>query len=178
MQNAAVDIVAFPHEDDDWAWTEIQKSAREDRIDVYTPGKRRPLSEQEKQVAYDCISSMLDADSLEGSMQGVLHNLGLYYKADRVYLLRAGEGRRIITMPYEWTNVKKRSIQQAVTGMAFERFPLAGALHEGTGAGLPDAGIRKICCAGTHRRRCVALYGGADDTGGPAGQLFVHRKPA
>lgn len=123
-QNAAVDIVAFPHEDDDWAWTEIQKSAREDRIDVYTPGKRRPLSEQEKQVAYDCISSMLDADSLEGSMQGVLHNLGLYYKADRVYLLRAGEGRRIITMPYEWTNVKKRSIQQAVTGMAFERFPL------------------------------------------------------
>ena len=123
-QNAAVDIVAFPHEDDDWAWTEIQKSVRDDRISVYTPEMHRPLSEQEKQVAYDCIAAMLEADSLEGSVKSVLRNIGQYYEADRVYLLRAGEGRRIVTMPYEWTNLKKRSIQQAVTGMPFERFPL------------------------------------------------------
>lgn len=123
-QNAAVDVVAFPHEDDDWAWTEMQRSGQNDQISVYTEELHRPLSDAEKQTAYDCISAMLDADSLEASIKGVLACIGRYYRADRVYLLCLADDQRTVTMPYEWTGRKKRSIQQAVSGMPRERFPL------------------------------------------------------
>lgn len=50
--------------------------------------------------------------------------MGAYYRADRAYVLKLAEERQVVTMPYEWTSRKKRSIQQAVSGMMLDRFPL------------------------------------------------------
>ena len=75
-------------------------------------------------MAFHCLSAMLSANSLEASIQSVLNYIGSYYHADRVYILMLAENRHVVTMPYEWTGFKKNSIQQAVSGMMLERFPL------------------------------------------------------
>ena len=123
-QNAAADTVAFPHEDDDWTWTELQTSGEDDRVTVHHAEMRRPLSDGEKDVAFDCVSSMLSADSLETSIGSVLSYIGTYYHADRVYILVLAENRHVVTMPYEWTDKRRHSIQQTVSGMLLDRFPL------------------------------------------------------
>lgn len=84
----------------------------------------RPLTGQERDTALRCMSAMLSARSLEDSVQEALHSLGAYYRADRAYVLKLAEERQVVTMPYEWTSRKKRSIQQAVSGMMLDRFPL------------------------------------------------------
>ncbi len=123
-ENAAADTVAFPHEDDDWSWTELQARSAEDQITVHQEEMERPLSEGEKDVAYNCVSAMLSSDSLESSILSVLSYIGLYYHADRVYVLTLAANRHVVTMPYEWVDQKKHSIQQAVSGMMVDRFPL------------------------------------------------------
>ena len=67
---------------------------------------------------------MLAAKSLETSLLGVLRVIGEYYQADRVYSLMLAENRHTVIMTFEWTSGSKRSIQQVVSGMPLERFPL------------------------------------------------------
>lgn len=97
---------------------------RDDRVAVHVEEMKRPLSQGERDVAFHCMSAMLSADSLEASVQGVLETIGIYYRADRVYVLLLAENRHVVTMPYEWTGAGKCSIQQTVSGMRLERFPL------------------------------------------------------
>lgn len=123
-RSAASDTVAFPHEDDDWGWTELQASPQDYRVTVHHTEMERPLSEGEKDVAFHCVSAMLSADSLETSLRSVLNYIGAYYHADRVYILILAENRHAITMPYEWTSPTKHSIQQAVLGAKVDRFPI------------------------------------------------------
>ena len=122
--NAPADTVAFFQEEDDCGWTQLQAHGREDRISVHLEEMKRPLSQGERDVAFHCMSAMLSADSLEASVQGVLETIGTYYRADRVYVLLLAENRHVVTMPYEWTGAGKCSIQQTVSGMRLERFPL------------------------------------------------------
>lgn len=122
-RSASVDQVAFPQEEDDWAWDELRSSKPNDRITIHQDEMERPLSDVEKDVAIQVISSMLTADSLDDSMYCTLSQIGNYYHADRVYLLMLTENQSTITMPYEWAGQKKQSIQQAVSGMPLTSFP-------------------------------------------------------
>ena len=123
-RGAAADAVVFPRQDDDWAWAELQTARKEDQITVHQSEMDRPLSEGEKDVAFRCMSAMLAADSLGTSIRSVLNYIGTYYRADRVYVLTLSEDQRVINMPFEWTNTKKHSIQQVVSGAQVEHFSL------------------------------------------------------
>ena len=123
-QNAPSDTVALPQEGEDWFWGEMQRTKRDDLITVHHTEMDRPLSEGEKDVALRCVSAMLSAESMDASIRSVLSYIGAYYRADRVYVLTLAENRHVVTMPYEWISQKKHSIQQAVSGMLLERFPL------------------------------------------------------
>ncbi len=122
--NAAADMVLFTHEDEEWDWTQLYTGGQGDQVTIHSEEMERPLSVGEKEVAFDCISGMLCADSLGSSIHGVLKNLGDYYRADRVYILMLIENRQAVIMPYEWTSAKKFSIAQTVSGMRLDRFPL------------------------------------------------------
>ena len=123
--NAAADTVAFAPEGEDWAWAQLSREDQEDQVSVVRPlDLERPLSEQEKDVALDCMSAMLSARTLDVSLRGVLQTIGAYYRADRVYTLMLVEDRRAVIMTFEWTGAGKRSIQQVVSGTLLERFPL------------------------------------------------------
>ena len=123
-RNAGADTVAIADENEDWTWTDLQGQGEDDRITVHQAEMRRPLSDGEKDMAFQCVTAMLSADSLETSIRSVLSDIGTYYHADRVYVLMLAENQHVITMPYEWTDPRKRSIQQAVSGMRVEHFPL------------------------------------------------------
>ena len=122
--NAAVDTVAFAQEQEDWDWAQLPSFDGEDHISIHTTEMERPLSEPEKDVALDCVSTMLSARTLDASLLGVLQTIGAYYRADRVYTLMLVENRHAVIMTFEWTSGGKRSIQQVVSGMQLERFPL------------------------------------------------------
>ena len=123
-QNVPVDTVAFPKDAEDWVWGELQRFRAGDQVTVYRTEMDRPLSDAEKDVALRCVSAMLSAESMEASIRSVLSYIGIYYRADRVYVLTLTEDRQTVTMPYEWTGPQKHSIQQAVSGLFLDRFPL------------------------------------------------------
>lgn len=122
--NAATDTVAFVQEREDRSWTQMQGQAGEAGVPIHISEMKRPLSDQEKDIALDCVSAMLGARTLDASLMGVLQTIGAYYRADRVYTLMLVENRHAVVMTFEWTDGRKRSIQQAVSGMQLERFPL------------------------------------------------------
>lgn len=122
--NAGADTVVFPQEGEERAWDELQRTDREDRITVHQTEMERPLSDREKDVAFQCVSAMLSSDSLDSSIRSVLNAIGCYYRADRVYVLTLAENRHVVTMPYEWTSQHKPSIQQVVFGRMVEHVPL------------------------------------------------------
>ena len=123
--NAAVDTVAFAQEAEDWSWTQLPQAGQEEQVSVIQPAELgRALSDREKDVALDCVSAMLSARTLEASLRGVLETIGAYYRADRVYTLMLVENQRAVIMTFEWASGGRRSIQQVVSGMLLERFPL------------------------------------------------------
>lgn len=121
---AAVDTVVFTQDDSDWNWSELQHADPRDRITIYRPEMIRPMTEGEKDVALQCVSAMLSSDSLDSSVYSVLSAVGRYYQADRAFLLVLAENRRIIAMPHEWTSPQKSSIQQALSGLPVDQFPM------------------------------------------------------
>ena len=122
--NSPVDTVAFADDADDRTWNMIQTLKADDQVAVLPPDRSRPLTDGEKEVAFNCMSAMLSAQTLDDSICGVLRNLGIYYQADRVYILTIASDRRIVTMPFEWDDPCKCSIQQVVSGMLLDNFPL------------------------------------------------------
>ena len=123
--NAAADTVAFLPEDEDWEWAQLPRPDGEEQLSVIRAGQTdRPMSEREKDVALDCVSAMLSAKTLDASLRGVLHTIGTYYRADRVYTLMLVENRHAVVMTFEWTGPHKCSIQQVVSGTRLERFPM------------------------------------------------------
>lgn len=122
--NAAADTVAFSQEHEDWSWTQLHPYDSEEQVFIHASEMERPLSEQEKDVALDCVSTMLSARTLDASLTGVMQTIGEYYHADRVYSLMLVENNRAVIMTFEWTSGSKRSIQQVVSGTQVDRFPL------------------------------------------------------
>ena len=122
--NAAADTVDFAPENGEWTWEQLSGQETEDRVSAHTTEMGRPLSEQEKDVALDCVTTMLTARTLDASLMGVLRTIGEYYRADRVYTMMLVEGGSAVVMTFEWTAAGRRSIQQAVSGTLLERFPL------------------------------------------------------
>lgn len=121
--NAVTDTVAFYQEKEDSDWLRLFADDQQERVSV-AESMRTPLSEQEKDVALECVTTMLSARTLDASLRGALQTIGEYYHADRVYTLMLVENQNAVIMSYEWTNSSKRSIQQVVSGMRLERFPL------------------------------------------------------
>ncbi len=123
LWNASTDTVAFTQEREAWNWAQMQPQDGEDGVPIHASEMKRPLSEQEKDVALECVSAMLAARTLDASLMGVLQAIGAYYRADRVYTLMLVENRHAVIMTFEWTDGSKRSIQQVVSGMQLERLP-------------------------------------------------------
>ena len=134
LRDAAADTIAFVPEERDWTGELPFQSGQKGQFAV-APAEEAalPMSEQEKDVALRCMSTMLNARTLDASLLGVLRTIGEFYRADRVYTLMLVEDRRAVVMTFEWTSVSKRSIQQVVSGMSLERFPLLKrCMAEGT----------------------------------------------
>ena len=121
--SAAEDTVALVPEADERSLPELGGEDAE-RVAVHMSEMERPLSESEKDVALDCVSSMLAARSLDSSLHSVLRTIGTYYDADRVYTMMLVENGHTVVMTFEWTGQGKSSIQQAVSGMRLDRFPI------------------------------------------------------
>ena len=96
-----MDTVAFSSEEEEGDWAPLQADEPDDQVSIHSAEMERPLSEGEKEVAFHCMSTMLSADSLEVSLRGVLHTIGSYYQADRVYILTLAEKSHVVTMPFE-----------------------------------------------------------------------------
>lgn len=124
QEDAASDAVVFAQEIDDWGWLQLMPGQDTDQGSIRSAELARPLSVPEKDVAFDCVTTMLTAKTLDDSLNGVLRTIGTYYQADRVYTLILVEDRQSVIMSFEWTGPGRRSIQQVVSGMRLERFPL------------------------------------------------------
>lgn len=123
-KNAAMDMVAFPDDEEDWTWAGLGRESESGGIPVQLQEVERPLSAEEQRIAFDCAAAMLTSASLRASMENVLRHLGNYYKAARVYILSLSNSRQTVTMLYEWTGPRKYSIQHVMSGMQIEKFPL------------------------------------------------------
>ncbi len=119
--NASADTVAFVQENNDIL---LNKNTKAEQLEVGLEGLIHPLCESQKDIILSCISAMLSSDSIEYSINSALGLVGKYYDADRVYIMSLGEENKVITMPFEWVSAKKASIQQAVSGLFIERFPI------------------------------------------------------
>ena len=121
-KNSAMDTVAFPSEDEDWAWAGMRKVSggtlvREQEMD-------RALTKEEQNAAFHCVTDMLAARSLESSLLNALRCLGQYYQAVRTYILSLTDEQRTVTMLYEWTNRGRQSIQHVLAGVQIDGIPL------------------------------------------------------
>ena len=123
-ENTAMDTVSFPQKGGNGLWNQVLRQKTGNQIRISTCGGSRPLSGPEKDVALQCISSMLDADSLETSIHTVLHHIGTFHHADRVYILKLTNGGPTVTMLYEWNSGEKQSIRHVVSGIPLEQAPL------------------------------------------------------
>lgn len=82
------------------------------------------LTEEDKDMALECMELMLTSDNARDSLNGVLRKIGLYYQADRVYILMLTEDKKIMTMLNEWVGPGKLSIQSSISGKQVESFPV------------------------------------------------------
>ena len=86
----------------------------------------RMMTEEDKDVALDCMRILLTLDGQDERINAVLARLGKYYRADRVYILILGEQGRIVTMLNEW--VGKRKTQHPAEHLRQAHQPLPGHL--------------------------------------------------
>lgn len=121
--NSSGDRVIFADENQEENCEQLRRE-ESDQIRFFREESSRPLSEHEKDAAFQCMLMMMNVETLEDSARCVLRTLGEYYEADRVYILLPSEPDQIVTMPHEWTSEHKRSIQQAVSGSLISKFPI------------------------------------------------------
>ena len=122
--NSPVDTIVFANEGDELGLKLMEVRDKDESISTFSADYSIPMNESEKDVAFNCMSLMLNADSLESSVLGVLRNIGMYYQADRVYILSIAKEKRVVTMPFEWDEPCKRPIQNVVSGMLLENFSM------------------------------------------------------
>lgn len=118
------DRVVFPQEHLDNGNMVFAFSDEGEQVTLRRHPSEQPLSEVEKDAAFQCVSSMLSSDSMDDAVRGVLQILGKYYQADRVYVFTLVENHHVITMTHEWTGPQKRSIQNTMSGLLVDRFPI------------------------------------------------------
>ena len=121
--NSAVDTVEFINEGEEFD-SRVSTDERTDAIDVCDSETRPDLSASEKDAALEGVSVMLASKDLDASITGSLQTIGMFYCADRAYILMLSEDCYSVVMTFEWTKPDKRSIQQAVSGMRIEKFPI------------------------------------------------------
>lgn len=122
--DATSDTVTFNQEAEEAGWLQLTSQDEVNQTAVHTGESLRPLSAEEKDVAIECMTLMLTSKTLETSLNGVLKAIGGYYQADRVYTMMLTENGSAVVMTFEWTRPSKHSIQQVVSGMGIDRFPL------------------------------------------------------
>lgn len=123
-EKSPVDVISFPEDARGGSWDEMQGEEGRNQVNIPSSELKRPLTEKEKDVAIRCMSGMLLSDTLEASTQSVLSCLGNYYSADRVYILTLSENKHMVTMPCEWVEAGRHSIQQALSGTLVDRVPI------------------------------------------------------
>jgi EAL domain-containing protein (putative c-di-GMP-specific phosphodiesterase class I)/GGDEF domain-containing protein/PAS domain-containing protein len=123
-KDAAMDTAAFPAEDEDWIWAGLQTENRESSILTDSCKTERPLNEKEQKAAFQCMTEMLRACSVEKSISGVLGCIGKYYGASRTYLLLLSDDQETVTMTHEWMAGGRQSISHIVSGIRLKKFPL------------------------------------------------------
>lgn len=120
--NAAMDMVVFSDEDENTAWESTGEAVNITALDEKKSSRGK--SGEEYRTAFQCLAAMLDASSLEGSVNNVLRRIGRYYQADRSYIMIISEDRERVTLLYEWTKKGKTSIQQTALGIRMEKIPV------------------------------------------------------
>ena len=85
--------------EEEYRWDDVELSgARPERLVSQPLEAARLMSEEDKDVALDCLRIMLRAESTDASVDAVLARLGQYFRADRVYILILGEQGQTVTM--------------------------------------------------------------------------------
>lgn len=122
-KNLAVDTVFFPTEDEDWAWTSLRREARKDEV-LVGEEIERSLTKEEQTVAFQCVTDMLSARSLETSIADALRDLGRFYNAARIYTLKVETDKQTIDMAFEWVAPGKQSIRHVMQEVDIKKIPL------------------------------------------------------
>lgn len=120
----AVDTVLFPAEEEDWSWSGLRREAGEDEIIIIGDEAERLLNREEQTAAFNCVTDMLAANSLDTSLTDTLRELGRFYNAARTYILRVAEDRQSVDMVYEWTCREKQSIRHVMQDIKMKKIPL------------------------------------------------------
>lgn len=123
-KNSAMDTVAFPGEDEDWAWAGLRSEEASRGTSVPDSETDRALTREEQKVAFRCVTDMLRSGSLEASLMGALRCIGVYYRAARVYMLALSDDRQTVTMQHEWTEWGRQSIRYVMSGVQISQIPL------------------------------------------------------
>lgn len=120
----AADAVFFAGEREDGCQDGMEMDGRQAaEMDARPLEPALAMTEEEKDAALACQGLMLRADSADLSINGVLGEIGRFYRADRVYVLTLTEQGQVMTMLNEWNAPGKCSIQQTVSGKRTEKFP-------------------------------------------------------
>lgn len=120
----AADMVEFCQETETYHW---EGAPFEDQLNLSEPHHlelSHILTDEDKDMALECMEQMLAADNAKDSIKAVLRNIGLYYQADRVYILILTEKKQFMTMLSEWVRPGRYSIQQSVSGKRTGSFPI------------------------------------------------------
>lgn len=167
-KNMAVDTVLFPTEEEDWDWASLRRGMEESKIAVLEDEAERPLTKEEQTAAFQCVTDMLSARSLDTSMEDALRDLGRYYNAARTYLLKLSTDKQTVDMAYEWISRGKRSIRQVMQGTKLRKIPLLSrCFREGTPVMMESPGAVLYASAGQKKWHFIAypLKRGGEVTG-------------
>lgn len=83
-----------------------------------------PLTEYEKTLLILCLEKAIRTDDAQIALVNLLNVLGTYYKADRVYTIRAIAGVDLFEESCEWTKPGKSCFKKLIHGMQIRKFPL------------------------------------------------------
>ena len=123
-EDSLTDKILFSDEKSITEQNDLYVPDRRDRIWFYKEAHRRPLTEQEKEIRFQCVSEMLLADSLSASMRNLLSLLGRFYKADRIYFLLLSGEDLVANIPCEWDAPGISEIALSFSGQTLETLPL------------------------------------------------------
>lgn len=112
----AVDAVVFQEGDK----VPVQSGMRlngiiPDGVSMEATEMNSELTDQEKDVALECMSILLKADAYTDPMEKVFENLGSYYGADRLYILAFS--KRIKAQPFFRSGAGKEKLSSVIPSM-------------------------------------------------------------